>query len=73
VVARLQEVNALLADPIHKPVLLRDSSRPGAGQKVFQRLRFAYAAKRIPEDGIHKIEDSQTGLSIGSDPVPKIV
>ncbi len=41
VIARLQEHKVIPGQQVHQPVLLRDASRPGIGDPVFQRLRFA--------------------------------
>ncbi len=37
-VAGLEEVDPLVLNEVHEPVLLRDAARPGAGRQVLERF-----------------------------------
>jgi hypothetical protein len=73
VVPRLKEIDAPLADEVHDPVLLREPARPGARGQILQWLRLADARERISQDGLDQIESPQCELSIGLDPIAKIL
>src|SRR5438067_13814156 len=54
-------------------MLLRDASRPAAGEHIFERLRFADSVKRVANDGIHKVQDSQCDPSVVFNPKTQIL
>lgn len=72
VVARLQEVNALIADEIDYAMLLRNPTRPHPRTKILERLRFADTIKWIAHDRFDEREDAERRSPVGLDPVAKI-
>lgn len=73
VVTRLEKINSGFADAIHKPVFLRNASRPTTGQDEFQRLRLPDSAKWILQNRFNKFQSSESYIPIRLDPVPKIL
>ena len=47
VVASLQDDHAGVVDQVHETVRFVDATRPGSGQRMFQRLRLADSIERI--------------------------
>jgi hypothetical protein len=56
-VAALQKVDSSLADSVDEPVLLGDSSAPGASEQILQGLRLTDTRKRIPQDCLDKFQN----------------
>ncbi len=72
-IARLQEIDSRLADPVNQTMLLSDSPGPGAAEGMLERLGFADSAKRIPQNSLHQLKYAQRSLAIGLNPVAKIL
>ena len=73
VVTGLKEVDAVLPDQIHEPVLLREPARPGSGREVLQRLRLADTSEGIAENGLHQFQSPESDPTVCLDPVPKVL
>jgi len=71
-IARLKEINLIRLYQIYKSVFFGKPARPGAGQHIFQRLRFSNTVKWIPEDGFNQIESPQSYFTIRVHPVSKV-
>jgi hypothetical protein len=72
VVPSLKKVNPVFCHPVYEPVLLCDSPRPATFQQVTKRLRLSCALKRIAQNCLDEIEDSERRVPVGFDPVLKI-
>lgn len=68
-----QEVDAIVANEVDKPMFLRDAPGPDIGSQVPEGLRLPDALKRISQNGFHELEDSQRGLSVGIDPEMQVL
>lgn len=66
----LQKVDAIGADQVHEPMLLRDAAGPRVRGEVAQRLRLADATKRILHDCFDETEDSQRHTPVCLNPIP---
>jgi len=73
VVARLKEIDALVSDQVDQPMLLRHSPRPASSKVELERLRFPDAVERIPKNGFYEFQDSQSRVTVRSNPVAQIV
>ena len=69
VVAGLEEVNPLVTNEVHDPVLLRDAAGPGAWRQVLERFGLSNSREGIAEDRLNKAYHAEGRLSIGSNPI----
>jgi hypothetical protein len=72
-VAGLKKIDPFVAHPKHQTMLLRNTSRPAAGEQVAERFRLARAVERVAQHRFDQIEYSDCGIPIGFDPITKIV
>ena len=72
VVTRLKEVDTVVPDEIHEPVLLREPARPRSDREVLQRLRLADTSEGNAEDGLHQFQSPENDPAVCLDPVPKV-
>ena len=56
-IASLQEVDAIVADEIDDPVLLREAAQPGSCQTTLQGLGLADARERIADGRFDLVKD----------------
>ena len=72
-ISSLKEIDSTLRNHVNDAVLFCKSSRPSAGRKIFQRLRFSDSSERIPTNRFNKVQRAQSGLSICLDPESEIL
>ena len=72
-VARLYEVDSVLADDVNDPMLLRETAGPSSRSQVLEGLRLTDSLKGITKDRFDQVECAQGDLSIGFDPEPQIL
>ena len=73
VITRLEKNDAIVAYQVDEAVLFGESSRPGSGIKVFERLRAANSGEWIAHDGLDEVEHPQGDAAIGFNPMAEIV
>ena len=57
-IARLEEIDALITHQINDPMLLRQPARPGARRKVSQGFGLANALEGIAQNGFDQIKSA---------------
>jgi hypothetical protein len=72
-VSGLKEIDSTLRNEIDDTVLFCKPSRPSAGRKIFQRLRFSDSSERIPTNRFNKVQRAKSGFSICLDPESEIL
>ena len=72
-IARLEEVDALITDPVDQTVLLPDAPRPATGEHVSQWLRLARTLEWVAKRCLNKLQDPESCTSIRFHPIAQIV
>jgi hypothetical protein len=65
---RLQEIDAIVADEIHQPILASDASRPDIPTHLLEMLGLAYSRERVSHDGLDQIENTKRRFSVCINP-----
>jgi len=73
VIPRLQEVDAIVADEVHDPVLGREPATPHIRPEVFQGFRLADPGARVAHDCLDDRERAAGGARIGLYPPRQVV
>ncbi|GMR11122.1 MAG: hypothetical protein BMS9Abin28_1947 [Anaerolineae bacterium] len=68
-VAGLEEVNSLVSNQVHEPMLLSYAARPGAWRQVLERFVLSNSREGVAQDGLNKAYHTESRLSIGDDPI----
>jgi hypothetical protein len=54
-------------------MFLSESTRPASCEYVFERLRFSDSRERIAQDAFHEFECAERNLTVGFDPIAKVL
>ena len=71
-VASLEKIDRLIADAVHQPMLLRQTARPTAREKILERPGLAGPLEGIAHDCLHKIQHPDGGAPLVLDPKPQV-
>jgi hypothetical protein len=72
VIPGLEEVNAVVTNEIHDPVLGREPPAPDVGAEMLERLRLADSLERIAHHGLDDLERAPGGPWLGFDPPAEV-
>src|SRR5438105_9499691 len=72
-VARLEEVDPVVAHQVDNAVLVSETPGPGAWHAILQWLRTPDAPKRIVHDSLDEVEGTQRHATVCFDPVAEIL
>ena len=72
-VSSLKEIDSTLTNHVDDAVFFCESSRPSAGRKIFQRLRFSDSSEGIPNNSFDEVQRAKSNFSIGLDPEPEVL
>ena len=73
VVTCLKEVDSIVADQVHEPMLLREATRPSPCEEIFQRFWLTDSVKGISHDRIHQIQRSRRNSAVALNPEQQIL
>lgn len=73
VVTGLKQVDAIGRDEVNDTVLLGEAAGPCVRREIAKGLGLTDSREGIPKNGLHEIHAAEGELSIGIDPMPKIV
>jgi hypothetical protein len=73
VISALQEVDSIVSDQVHDPMLLGQPARPEIRSEMPQWLWLPDADERIADDRLDQLQQTQRGAPVGLDPMVQIV
>ena len=71
-IARLEKINALVADGIDNSMFACQTARPGIAIKVFEWFWFANPSERISQNRFHKRHNAKGYLAIRLNPIVQV-
>ena len=72
-IARLEEVDAVVPNEVDDAVLLGEAARPRSGCYVLQGLRLANPDEGVAENRLYEIQTPEGDPTIGLHPVSKVL
>ena len=72
-VSSLEEINSFNRDTIHQSVFLADTTRPAAGQHIFERLRLSRSLEGISHHRLDQIQHSDCDTAFSFKPKTEVL